>query len=115
MVIGRAGPARKDWRNPNESLCLGCVLDSGLRFQFGRRTLLEDNRCTWMYHLGELGSIPVRQPDATVRLRLTNFGGSRCAVNAVMLFQESNPNHADRTPRAWRKSRSRMLVLRVPE
>src|SRR6266496_4645126 len=69
--------------------------------QPGRRVDEIDRRAL-AHALGEIERVPVRQPDATVRVGLADPFRVRRAVNAVALLGEIDPHRADRIVRTWR-------------
>src|SRR4051812_38625338 len=81
----------------------------------GRSSILEDRRHSRSHRLGERRGIPVRHPDATVRLRLADRRRVRGPVNPVMRYRQVDPDDADRVVGTGRNLRFLLARGRVPE
>src|SRR5437016_1655361 len=58
--------------------------------------LLEDDRRACFHNLPELARIPIRQPNTPMRLRVSDLRRLGRAMNPVVLFRQSDPDHAYR-------------------
>src|SRR5687768_11669033 len=66
-------------------------------------------------HGGQLERVPVRQPHAAVRLRVSNSARLRRAMNTVMRLADVDPHYAYRSIGSGRHFGLRVFRIRVPE
>src|ERR1044072_6127841 len=77
--------------------------------------LPQNRRRPRLDHPGQFHGIPIRQPDAAMRLGMTYVAGLGCAVNAIVILGEGNPNHSHRIVRTGLYERLLVLPIRVPK
>src|SRR5260370_15573525 len=100
-VIDRA-PTAQPAKNTPMSLARICLL-------------LQDSRYAGLHHLRQFGGIPIRQPDASVGLRVSDVRRLRRSMNAVVLLRERYPHDAYGIIGARLDFDFGLLALGVPE
>src|SRR5437867_10776976 len=78
-------------------------------------SLLQDGRRARFDHRSQLGGVPIGEPDAPVRLRVSDLRRLRSAVDSVVLLGKRDPDYPYGIVRPRRDRGPRVAAVGVPE